>query len=393
MTRQPQINQNLLDTGTPPIPEARSWLDAYEGRHGPGIDLSQAVPGYPPPPELLGWLAEAARDPAAAQYGAINGDEELRRAYARHAGAVYGAEIDASQVMITAGCNQAFVTVSMAVAKAGEAILLRTPWYFNHAMTLGMLGIEALPLAARGEDGFVPDPKAAERLIDNRTRAIALVTPNNPTGAIYPPETIAAFARLCAGRGLWLIIDETYRDFLPDSAARPPHALLADKTLQGRVIQLYSFSKSYCVPGHRIGAVIAAEAFLCELAKVQDCVQICAPRVGQMALARAIPALGAWREANRALIGRRARAFKEAMAEVNRWQVGSLGGYFAYLRHPFSGQSSASIAQRLARNYGLLVLPGSYFGPGQEGYLRVAFANVDERQIRDFARRLRSVEA
>jgi aspartate/methionine/tyrosine aminotransferase len=391
MPRQPRINPDLLDTGTPPIPEARSWLEAYDGRRGAGIDLSQAVPGYPPPPDLLGWLAEAAGSPGAAQYGAIDGDAELRQAYAAHAGALYGAAIAADEVMITAGCNQAFVTVCMALAKAGEAVLLPTPWYFNHAMTLGMLGIEARPLAARGEAGFVPDPAAAAGLIDGRTRAIALVTPNNPTGAIYPPETIAAFAGLCAERGLWLVVDETYRDFMPGSPARPPHRLFADAALADSIIQLYSFSKAYCIPGHRVGAVIAPTRFLAELAKVQDCVQICAPRVGQIALTKAIPALADWREANRALIGRRTQAFRSAMEDASHWRIESLGGYFAYLRHPFAGQSSAEVAKFLARDHGLLVLPGSYFGPGQDGHLRVAFANVDEGQIAHFAQRLKAV--
>ena len=391
MSRQPQINPNLIDTGTPPIPEARGWLEAYDGRHGPGIDLSQAVPGYPPPPELLAWLGEAARDPAAAQYGSIDGDAELRQAYAQHVAGLYGAPIEPSRVMITAGCNQAFVTVSMALAKAGEAVLLPTPWYFNHAMTLSMLGVEARPLPARREDGFVPDPATAAELIDGRTRAVALVTPNNPTGAVYPPDTIVAFAKLCAKRGLWLILDETYRDFMPGSSATAPHGIFADPALAACVIQLYSFSKAYCVPGHRVGAVIAPERFLAELAKVQDCVQICAPRAGQMALARAIPALTRWRQGNRDVIGGRAQAFREAMRRVNRWQVDQLGGYFAYLRHPFAGKASAEVAKLLARDHGLLVLPGSYFGPDQDGHLRVAFANVDEAEIGDFARRLATV--
>lgn len=391
MPSQPAINPNLIDTGTPPIPEARSWLDAYDGRHGAGIDLSQAVPGYPPPPELLKWLGEAARDPAAAQYGSINGDKGLRDAYATHFASLYRTSIDADRILITAGCNQAFVTVSMALAKAGEAILLPTPWYFNHAMTLGMLGIEARPLPASGEAGFVPEPEAAARLIDASVRAIALVTPNNPTGAIYSPQTIAAFARLCTERGLWLVIDETYRDFLPGSGGTPPHGLFSDPAMAHCVIQLYSFSKAYCVPGHRIGAVVAPEHFLNELAKVQDCVQICAPRVGQMALSRAIPALAEWREGNRALIGRRAKAFRTAMAQVNHWQVESVGGYFAYVRHPYRGKPSTAVAQILAREHGILVLPGSYFGPGQDQHLRVAFANVDEGEIATFADRLKVV--
>ena len=103
----------------------------------------------------------------------------------------------------------------MALARAGDAVILPTPWYFNHKMTLDLLGIEAIPLPCLAEAGFVPEAAAAARLVGPRTRAIVLVTPNNPTGAVYPPATIRDFAELCRERGLALVIDETYRDFLP----------------------------------------------------------------------------------------------------------------------------------------------------------------------------------
>ena len=392
MNRMPPVNPDLADTGSPPIPEARGWLAAYGGRCGAALDLSQAVPGYPPPPELLQWLAAAARDREAASYGPIPGDDALTAAYARHLSALYGASITPGEIAITAGCNQAFVVVMMALARAGDAVLLPTPWYFNHAMTLGMLGIEARPLPATAAAGFVPSPEDALRRIDARTRAIVLVTPNNPTGAIYPPATIAAFAHLAEQHGLWLVLDETYRDFLP-GAHGAPHGLFGAAGRRSNVISLYSFSKSYCIPGHRLGAVTAPAPFLTELAKVVDCVQICAPRIGQMALVHAIPALAAWREGNRELIEARARAFRDAMALAPDWRVESLGGYFAYLRHPFAGAKAADVARALASRHGLLVLPGSYFGPGQEDHVRVAFANVDEAAIRDFGRRLAAVAA
>ncbi len=84
----------------------------------------------------------------------------------------------------------------MALARAGDNVLLPTPWYFNHEMTLTMLGVEPRALPCDPAAGFVPDVATAEALIDARTRAIVLVTPNNPTGAVYPPQTIAAFAAL-----------------------------------------------------------------------------------------------------------------------------------------------------------------------------------------------------
>jgi aspartate/methionine/tyrosine aminotransferase len=382
-----QINPLLLATASPPIPEAKAWTAGYGGQFGPLIDLSQAVPGYPPPDELIRRIAEATLAPEASAYGDLLGDADLRAAYARHVSALYGGEVGADEVAITAGCNQAFVMAAMALAKAGEAVILPTPWYFNHRMTLDMLGIETVELPCHAETGFVPDPRDAEPLIDAKVRAIVLVTPNNPTGAIYPAETVRAFAELSARHGIALVVDETYRDFLPPGGARP-HDLFAGFDWRRTVVDLYSFSKAYCIPGQRMGAITASRTVLTEIAKIVDCVQICPSRAPQRGLVWGIDALAAWRERNRAIILERAEAFRQAIADRDGWSVDSIGAYFAYLRHPFPGKRAAEVASWLATERGVLCLPGSYFGSGQEDHLRVAFANVDVAAIASLPARL-----
>ncbi len=369
------LNPLLVDTATPPIPEAQSWTRRYDGKRGPLIDLSQAVPGYPPHPDLLSGLSRAAGEARAAGYGAITGDPDLREAYAAHVSSVYGAKLVAGEIAITAGCNQAFFVAMIALAKAGDAVMLPTPWYFNHEMTLHMLGIEARPLPCLAAAGFVPDPAEAERLIDGRVKALVLVTPNNPTGAVYPSEVIAEFAALCRRKNVALVLDETYRDFLAGPGDRP-HDLFADPAWSETVLGLYSFSKSYCIPGHRLGAITAGRAVLAEIGKILDCMQICPARAGQIALAPAIPALADWRERNRREIVARAAAFQKAIAPTS-WRVDSVGAYFAYVAHPFPGQAASVVARALAEGRGVLGLPGSYFGARQETHLRIAFANAD----------------
>jgi aspartate/methionine/tyrosine aminotransferase len=386
--RAPAVTRLLADTGTPPIPEAKGWLKAYGGGVGPVLDLSQAAPAYAPPPALMAALAEAAADPATAAYGPIRGEDVLRAAYAAELSTIYGAAIPPDASAILAGCNQAFVAVALAIAAAGDEIILPAPWYFNHKMALDMLGIRAVPLPCRPENGFVPDAAEAAALLTARTRAVVLVTPNNPTGAIYPAETAAAFSRLAESRGLWLIIDETYRDFLPE-AGTSPHGLFAESGgAPGHVIQLYSFSKAFALPGYRLGAVAGPPGFMEPLGKVLDTVQICAPRIGQIAVGRSIGALGVWREANRGMIARRGAVFRQVMEDAPAWRVGSVGAYFAYVASPEGAGLAADVARRLAVETGVLVLPGSYFGPGQEGWLRVAFANAAEDALADLPRRL-----
>lgn len=384
------LNALLLDTATPPIPEAQAWLAAYSGAHGPVINLSQAVPGNPPPKIFLDKLAEAAGRAEATRYGDILGDADLRLAYAAEVSRSYGATVKAGEVAITSGCNQAFFVSIMAIAKAGEAMLLPSPWYFNHKMTLDMLGIEARPLPLSAEGGFLPDPQAAEALIDEKVRAIVIVTPNNPTGAVCPPALLQAFHDLCRARGLWLILDETYRDFLAGDAA--PHGLFADPDWRANLVSLYSFSKAYAIPGHRVGAIAASSGLLAEIGKVLDCVQISAPRVPQLALPWAIEALRPWRASMRATILARIEAFRAALQPFPDWRIDQIGAYFAYLRHPCIGTPAVKVAEILARELGILTLPGSYFGPGQEGHLRVAFANVGAPTIAEFGRRLAAFE-
>ena len=243
---------------------------------------------------------------------------------------------------------------------------------------------------ARPRTGFIPDPAEAERRLHAGVKAVFLVTPNNPTGAVYPAEVIAAFGDLCRRRGIVLVLDETYRDFRAAGAGRP-HGLLAG-AWQDHLVQLYSFSKSYCVPGFRAGAVVAGRAVMPHLTKILDCLQICAPRVGQAGLAWAIGALRPWREGNRAVMNVRADACRAAFAPLQGWRIDAQGAYFAYLRHPFPDLSSWQVAEMLAAGRGVVTLPGAAFGPGQDRHLRLAFANVDENSLTDAASRLAKFE-
>ena len=386
-----QLNRLLVDTDAPPIPAAAAWRAGYDGRCGPLIDLAQAVPGSPPPAEFLERLAAAARNGANASYGPIVGDAPLRDALAADIAATYGAAIGPADIAITAGCNQAFYAAMVALAGPGDAVILPTPWYFNHKMTLDMLGITAVPLPCRAQAGFVPDAEEARALVGPRTRAIVLVSPNNPTGATYGADVLAAFAALAQERDIALVADETYRDFLPDGLGQP-HALLQADDWRDNVVQLYSFSKSYAIPGHRLGAVTAGGPVMEQLAKVLDCMTICPPRVAQGPVAWAVDGVRTWRAEVRAAINARGALFRSRVAALPGWSVSAAGAYFAYVRHPFGG-TAVEAAARLATEAGVVTLPGSFFGPGQEDHLRFAVANVDHAGIEAVAGRLAALAA
>jgi aspartate/methionine/tyrosine aminotransferase len=422
---RPALAATIRGLAPPPILLCRGWAKRYDGRAGPVLDLTQAVPGYAPHPGLLERLAEAAGSRAAAGYGPLEGEPALREALAEDLRLSHGGAVGAEDVTITAGCNVAFTLVMTALTAPGDAVLVPTPWFFNHQMALAMRGVAAIPLPCRAEDGFLPDLDRAAALLDANPaiRALLLVTPNNPTGAVYPPALIERLAALCRARGLWLVLDETYRDFLPDPPPRrqpgdavaaaecaarraeagrlappeaadaappPPHALFAAADWRDFVVHLYSFSKAYCIPGHRVGAVAAGPALRAELIKAVDNIQICPPRPPQVALAWAVPALRGWRAANRATIAGRAAAFRHAVARgaPPGWRVDALGAYFAYLRTPEEAPPAAAVAERLAAERGLITLPGSAFGPGGDRHLRLAFANTGLAEIEEVPGRL-----
>ncbi|OCJ05035.1 aspartate/tyrosine/aromatic aminotransferase [Rhizobium sp. AC44/96] len=382
-----EANPLVSRLSPPPIPSVLAWAREYKGGRGPLVDLSQAVPGYPAHPEMLRLLGEAAASPTTTGYGPIEGEGVLREAYAQNMSAVYGAPVSAGHVHITAGCNQAFMAAAIALAGAGDTVALTNPFYFNQETTLSMLGIKRLLVECDPENGFLPKVSSAERALAGGAKVLAIVTPNNPTGAIYPPALLHELFTLCRKYGAWLIVDETYRDFLPEGYGAP-HPLLTIPGWEDTLVLLYSFSKSFCIPGHRLGAITAGVGVIAEITKVMDNMQICAPRAAQVAVAAAMPILADWRAGNRLEIARRADALRAVMAQLPGWEIGALGAYFAFIRHPFEGLTSAAVAERLAKEAGVVCLPGSYFGEGQERFLRLAFANADAASIGLLADRL-----
>lgn len=382
------LNPAITQMEPPPIPLIQQAAKRYDGRAGPIIDLSQAVPGYPPHSDLLDWLSTAAGSTDALGYGDIQGETDLRSAYADHVSARYGTMILSGETQITAGCNQAFVASALTVAGQGDSLLLISPYYFNHETTLAMLGIGVKTFRTVANTGFLPDAQDLAAAIAPDVKAICIVSPNNPTGAIYPPDLLAHLFDVCAAKNIWLIIDETYRDFHP-LETRSPHNLFAKPNWRDHFVQLYSFSKSFCIPGHRVGAIVAGEEVIAQISKVMDNLQICAPRAPQIAVAKGLRHLDDWQRQNRAEIAARATALQTTFEQLPNWKIISMGAYFAYIRHPFGDETAERVASRLAEETGIITLPGSYFGPDQENYLRFAFANVDSQQIAALAVRLR----
>jgi aspartate/methionine/tyrosine aminotransferase len=380
------FNPLLAATVPPPVMEARRWIEGLRlPAERPLLNVSQAAPVAPPPLALRQAIAEAAlNDPAAHLYGPDLGLPELRAQIAQDWSAAYGGQIAPAQVAITSGCNQAFCAAISTLARAGEAVMLPSPWYFNHKMWLDQQGIRTVVLPPDAE--LLPDPDRAAALLTPEVRAIVLVSPNNPTGQEYPRDLVHAFYRLAQSRGLALILDETYRDF--DARPGPAHELFRDPAWPQTLIHLYSFSKAYRLTGHRIGAMLTSEARLAEVEKFIDSVTICPNQLGQRAALWGMRHLGQWLAGERAEILARRAALEAGLATLPGWRLRSIGAYFAYVEHPFRIEAEP-LARRLVAEAGVLLLPGTMFAPTRaeggdgsaERQLRIAFANVDAADI------------
>ena len=381
-----KLSQRLGTTEFPPIAEALSWIVNRQSNREL-LNLCQAVPSYPPAPELQAEFARIAGLPHTGGYTDILGIKPLREAYAAHLTESYGATVYASEIGITSGCNQAFAAAIMSVAEPGDNVILPSPWYFNHSMWLTMLGIETNTISAFCEAGAWPDVAAARKALNPKTRAIILCTPNNPTGAIYPSEVIAAFCDLAEEAGVVLILDETYNDFRPDTA--PAHRLLSRTNVRDHLVQLFSFSKIYALAGYRLGALVAGSALMHEATKFLDTVAICPPHITQQGVVYALQELDGWKAGKKAIMAERLATMRQTFTTDGlKYKLATSGAYFAYVRHPFRGEPSKAVAKRLAHEFDILCLPGSMFGPGQEDYLRFAFANVEKEKMAQLTERL-----
>ena len=383
----PTIRPNPLISAvaTPPIADVHGWIQDREfPAERPLLDVCQAVPSYPPAEELCTHVGEQLHQPETSAYTDITGLPTLRSALAEHLSDDYESEIETGQVAITAGCNQAFCLAMDVIAGPGDEVVLPLPYYFNHQMWLAMRGIIAThPEFTEG----VPAVEDIAARLTERTRAIAIVSPNNPMGVEYPATVIAELYELAREHAIALVIDETYKDFR--STEGPPHTLFQKPGWDDTFVHLFSFSKAYALTGYRVGALVAGRDFIEQLEKVLDCVAVCPSHVGQLAALYGLTNLADWRRSKADLMRSRVIALREAFRSNRlRYQLVSSGAYFAYVRHPFEGENATAVARRLADECNLLCVPGNMFGPGQENYLRFAFANLDASEIPSLVDRL-----
>ena len=381
------ISEQIRGVHFPPISEVREWAASYQPTAGRDlIDLCQAVPDYPPAPELAVYLQGIVADPLTSKYSPDEGLPEVREAVCARYERIYDARISPRQLCLTIGASQAFWLAMTTLCRAGDEVIVPLPCYFDHPMALDILGIRPVYAPFDEATGGVVSLAVLERLITPRTRAILLVTPSNPTGVVTPPELIRGLHGLASRRGIALVLDETYADFIPGM----PHDLFTSPRWGDHFVQIMSFGKTYALTGYRAGLLAASETFIHHALKAQDTMAVCQPRITQQAIRYGVEYLDGWVVANRQMMTRRHDLFREEFAAPgNPFRLVTSGTFFAWVRHPFTGRTGREVARRLVQEAGLLCLPGEVFGPGLTDYLRLAFGNIREETIPEAVARFR----
>ncbi|SEA11815.1 hypothetical protein SAMN05660420_01271 [Desulfuromusa kysingii] len=381
-----KVAEHIKQIQTPPITEVKSWLTKQTfAADKPLVDLCQAVPSYSPPKELIEHLKGAMDDPFTFKYspdeGLLNVRQEVCRWYHRH----YHGAPQPEQLCLTIGASQAFWLAMTTLCQPGDEVIIQLPAYFDHLMGLQALGIKPVCAPFDPTNAGQPDLQAISRLINAKTKAILLVTPSNPTGAVIPAKQINSFFELAQARNISLILDETYNAFIGTA----PHSLFNCTDWPDHFIQIASFGKTFALTGLRCGALIASENVIQHTLKVQDSMVVCQPRTAQLALQFGCQHLDAWVAKNSLTMRQRHDRFKtDFQAAKTAFELIASGSFFAWVKHPWKDLNGRQAAQRLVEKENLICLPGETFGPGLESYLRLSFGNIESAQIPDAIARL-----
>ena len=244
---------------------------------------------YGPPPEVMAAVRAFGSALADHRYGPVEGLPDLVSAVEAKLAHENGIVVrPASRVLVTAGGNQAFVNAVLAVTDPGDEVILPAPYYFNHEMAIVIAG--AVPIGVATDREYQLDVDAIAAAITARTRAVVTVSPNNPTGAVYPEEALRAVNALCRDRGIFHIHDEAYEYFTYAPARHFSPGSLPDAA--GHTLSLYSLSKAYGMASWRVGYMVVPEVLAEAINKIQDTLLICPPAASQRAALAAL-AVGA----------------------------------------------------------------------------------------------------
>ena len=377
-----QQSQRLAAVQPPVIPIVGRWTAETPGT----ISLGQGIVSYGPPPEVMDAVRSFGGALGDHRYGPVEGLPELVSTLEAKLARENGITVrPASRLLVTAGGNQAFVNAILAVTDPGDEVVLPAPYYFNHEMAIVIAG--AVPIGVRTDREYQLDLEALAAAITPRTRAIVTVSPNNPTGAVYPEAALRAVNTLCRERGLFHIHDEAYEYF-----TYAPARHFSPGSLPGaaeHTMSLYSLSKAYGMASWRIGYMVVPGVLAEAIHKIQDTLLICPPAASQRAALAALGVGAAYPRRYLPQLDAMRHTIYEALHDPEvPCDVPAVAGAFYYLIRVHSTLDSMTLVERLIREHKVATIPGSAFADSAPCSIRISYGALEPHVVAEGLGRL-----
>jgi aspartate/methionine/tyrosine aminotransferase len=347
----------------------------------------------PPAAARFSRVDEAAFDPSLYRYGAISGLTVLKEAFAAHlAGRNLGpASVDAGRhILVGCGATHALFCAARAILDPGDEVLVAAPYW---PLSVGILqAAGAIPIEVPLTTRLCADPSLdaaalLEEALSPRTRAIYIITPNNPDGKVLTEADLAGIARLAARRGLWVISDEVYADYVYDGVHR---SIARFDGMAERTISAYSLSKSHALAGARIGFAVAPERVVDVARRIATHTVFNVPVAGQRVAIAALASAPSWiADARREYCAARDAAIF-ALGGSGAHAIVPQGGSYVFVDFaPVLGGRPLTALLERAIDRGVLLAPGDGFGEAFGAWARLCFTSVPKARLLEGMARLR----
>ena len=351
--------------------------------------LTWGVPSFrTPEPIRRAVERELERDPEIGKYALPDGLPALRRAVVETHRAATGITVDPdANVMITAGNMQGLNALFHAVIDPGDEIIVTDPGFASHVQQIRLVGGVPVFWPLDQAAGWSLDLHALPGLVSERTKAIVLVSPSNPTGSIFPESALRRVGEIASERDLLILLDDPYCHFTYENAGRYFN-LSSVPEFSGHLAYLFTFSKTYAMSGWRLGYMIAPEFLKRQVLKVHDATIICTPRISQVAGLAALTGDPAHLIEFETTLARRRKLICERLDRISHvFQYAKPeGAYYVFPTIVADHRDSPSFALDLLDKARVTVTPGRAFGPSGEHHVRMAYCVDDETIDKAFDR-------
>lgn len=337
------------------------------------LHVEVGEPDFPTPPHIVDAAQRAARD-GYTRYTANAGMLSLREALAAKLLRVNGDIVSPDQITVTCGAVDGLFTSLAALVEAGDEVLLPDPGWPNYQMMVRTLGATPIYYRLDPENDFLPDLAALEARVTSRTKVLVVNSPSNPTGAVFPSETVEGLVRLAEAHDLWILSDEVYEQIIFEGEHVSPTRFDRD----GRVIRTFSFSKTYAMTGWRVGYVVSPPSVTPLINKLQEPVTSCVCAVSQKAAEAAVSGPQHCVEEMRQTYMRRRDMVVSLLKADDMFTYVPRGAFYAMVDISNVATDTNAFAREMLLTHRVAVAPGETFGPSGQGFIRIALCAADE---------------